>query len=109
MAIESDKLRERLDRATAHLDPPYAVVDLTAFDANSAALADRDGIKSPGGVVVTLDRTREALSVELGTARDEGWTGAPDSMPEPRPVAPMVQRRMRFRTQRSRFALPEGG
>ena len=31
------QLRRRLDRATAHLDPPFAVVDLDAFDANAAA------------------------------------------------------------------------
>jgi CRP/FNR family transcriptional regulator len=35
-----------------------------------AALADRTGTESADGVVVTLDRTREALSVELGTARE---------------------------------------
>ena len=34
-------LRDRLDRATAHLDPPFAVVDLAAFDANAAALVGR--------------------------------------------------------------------
>lgn len=31
-------LADRLNRATAHLDPPFAVVDLAAFDANAAAL-----------------------------------------------------------------------
>jgi D-serine deaminase-like pyridoxal phosphate-dependent protein len=39
---------ERLARyltATAHLDPPYAVVDLAAFDANAKSLADRAGGK----------------------------------------------------------------
>ncbi|MEV0264078.1 amino acid deaminase/aldolase [Streptomyces sp. NPDC050617] len=33
--------RARLDRATAHLDAPVAVVDLAAFDANAADLARR--------------------------------------------------------------------
>ncbi len=33
----------RLARATAHLQPPYAVVDLDAFDRNAAALARRAG------------------------------------------------------------------
>jgi D-serine deaminase-like pyridoxal phosphate-dependent protein len=33
--------RERLDRATAALDPPFAVVDLGAFDANAAELLGR--------------------------------------------------------------------
>jgi D-serine deaminase-like pyridoxal phosphate-dependent protein len=32
-----------LERATAHLDPPFAVVDLAAFDANSADLVRRAG------------------------------------------------------------------
>jgi D-serine deaminase-like pyridoxal phosphate-dependent protein len=33
--------RARYDRATADLDPPFAIVDLDAFDANSAAMAGR--------------------------------------------------------------------
>lgn len=45
MAIDSNTLRERLDQATADLDPPYAVVDLTAYDANAAALAARSAGK----------------------------------------------------------------
>src|SRR3954453_15715626 len=35
----------RLDRATADLDPPFAVVDLDAFDANAADLLRRAGGK----------------------------------------------------------------
>jgi D-serine deaminase-like pyridoxal phosphate-dependent protein len=31
-------LQKRLDRATADLEPPLAVVDLDAFDDNAAAL-----------------------------------------------------------------------
>ena len=34
-------LRERYDRATADLDPPFAIVDLAAFDANASALVAR--------------------------------------------------------------------
>ena len=34
---------DRLERATAHLDPPFAVVDLDAFDRNAADLARRSG------------------------------------------------------------------
>jgi D-serine deaminase-like pyridoxal phosphate-dependent protein len=34
---------DRLERATAHLDPPFAVVDLAAFDANAADLVRRAG------------------------------------------------------------------
>jgi D-serine deaminase-like pyridoxal phosphate-dependent protein len=33
--------RDRLDRATAHLETPIAVVDLAAFDANAAAIERR--------------------------------------------------------------------
>ncbi|NGO06141.1 amino acid deaminase/aldolase [Streptomyces sp. HC44] len=33
----------QLNRATEHLDPPFAVVDLDAFDANAADLARRTG------------------------------------------------------------------
>ncbi|MEU8179887.1 amino acid deaminase/aldolase [Micromonospora sp. NPDC049044] len=71
MAIESDKLRERLDRATAHLDPPYAVVDLTAFDANSVALADRAAGK-PVRLASKSVRARELISRALARP---GWQG----------------------------------
>ncbi|MET8039528.1 amino acid deaminase/aldolase [Micromonospora sp. NPDC005215] len=71
MAIESDKLRERLDRATAHLDPPYAVVDLTAFDANSAAVADRAAGK-PVRLASKSVRARELISRALARP---GWQG----------------------------------
>jgi D-serine deaminase-like pyridoxal phosphate-dependent protein len=33
--------RARLDSATAHLDPPFAIVDLAAFRANAAAMVSR--------------------------------------------------------------------
>ncbi|MFC3503877.1 alanine racemase [Micromonospora krabiensis] len=71
MATESDKLRERLDRATAHLDPPYAVVDLTAFDANAAALAERAAGK-PLRLASKSVRSRELISRALGRP---GWHG----------------------------------
>ncbi|MFF0149952.1 amino acid deaminase/aldolase [Micromonospora sp. NPDC005203] len=71
MAIESDKLRERLDRATAHLDPPYAVVDITAFDANSVALADRAAGK-PVRLASKSVRARELISRALARP---GWQG----------------------------------
>ena len=41
--------RDRLDAATAGLDPPFAVVDLDAFDANAADL-----LRRAGGVPVRL-------------------------------------------------------
>ncbi|MET8229661.1 amino acid deaminase/aldolase [Micromonospora sp. NPDC005298] len=71
MAIESDKLRERLDRATTHLDPPYAVVDLTAFDGNSAALAERAAGK-PVRLASKSVRSRELISRALAR---RGWRG----------------------------------
>jgi D-serine deaminase-like pyridoxal phosphate-dependent protein len=37
--------RQSLDRATAHLEPPFAVVDLDAFDRNAADLLRRAGGK----------------------------------------------------------------
>ena len=36
-----DEQHQRLERATAHLDPPFAVVDLDAFDGNARDLARR--------------------------------------------------------------------
>jgi D-serine deaminase-like pyridoxal phosphate-dependent protein len=35
--------QDRYERATAHLDPPFAVIDLTAFDANASDLVRRAG------------------------------------------------------------------
>ncbi|MFY1705566.1 alanine racemase [Micromonospora sp. WMMA1923] len=71
MATERDELRERLDRATAHLDPPYAVLDLTAFDANAAALADRAGAK-PVRLASKSVRCRDLASRALARP---GWRG----------------------------------
>jgi D-serine deaminase-like pyridoxal phosphate-dependent protein len=42
---ERSELRKRLDHATAHLDTPFAVIDLAALDANAAALAGRSAGK----------------------------------------------------------------
>ncbi|PWU55928.1 alanine racemase [Micromonospora sp. S4605] len=71
MATESDKLRERLDRATAHLDPPYAAVDLTAYDSNATALVDRAAGK-PLRVASKSVRSRDLLSRALARP---GWHG----------------------------------
>jgi D-serine deaminase-like pyridoxal phosphate-dependent protein len=43
--MSNDGLRTRYDAATAGLDPPFAIVDLAAFDANAAALVARAGGK----------------------------------------------------------------
>lgn len=71
MTTDSDKLRDRLERATAHLDPPYAVVDLTAFDANAAALVDRAAGK-PVRVASKSVRVRDLLTRVLDRP---GWHG----------------------------------
>ena len=39
--VASEVLRVRYDRATAHLDPPLAIVDLDAFDRNAADMVRR--------------------------------------------------------------------
>ncbi len=61
----SEADRERLDAATADLDPPFAVVDLDAFDANAADL-----LRRAGGVPVRLAsksvRVRALLDRALG-------------------------------------------
>jgi D-serine deaminase-like pyridoxal phosphate-dependent protein len=68
---DRDTLRDRLDRATAHLDPPYAVVDLAAFDANATALAGRaDG--KPVRIASKSVRARELLDRALSRP---GWRG----------------------------------
>ncbi len=41
--------QDQLDRATAHLDPPFAVVHLAAFDANA-----RDLVRRAGGVPIRV-------------------------------------------------------
>src|SRR5919199_3269057 len=38
---DTERKRARLDRATSALEPPFAVVDLDAFDANAADLLRR--------------------------------------------------------------------
>ncbi|GIJ76030.1 D-serine deaminase, pyridoxal phosphate-dependent [Micromonospora phaseoli] len=69
MATDSENLRHRLDRATAHLDPPYAVVDLRAFDSNAAALVDRaDG--KPLRIASKSLRSRELVARALARP---GW------------------------------------
>lgn len=71
VATDSSDLRARLDRATAHLDPPYAVVDLRAFDANAAALASRAAGK-PVRVASKSIRCRTLISRALTAP---GWAG----------------------------------
>ncbi len=71
MIAEQPGLRERLDRATAHLETPVAVVDLAAFDDNAAALTARSGGK-PVRVASKSVRCRELLTRALARP---GWRG----------------------------------
>lgn len=66
MATERDNLRQRLDRATALLEPPFAVMDLDAFDANAAALVGQAAGK-PIRVASKSLRCRSLLGRALGT------------------------------------------
>ena len=64
----------RLDRATADLDPPFAVVDLDAFDANAADLVRRAGGK-PIRVASKSVRCRALLDRVLARAGFRGDHG----------------------------------
>jgi D-serine deaminase-like pyridoxal phosphate-dependent protein len=66
-----DAQRARYDRATASLDPPFAIVDLDAFDANADALAARSAGK-PIRVASKSVRCRELLRRALAGS---GWRG----------------------------------
>ncbi|MEV8095394.1 amino acid deaminase/aldolase [Kitasatospora sp. NPDC085879] len=63
--------RSRYDRATAHLDAPFAIVDLAAFDANAADLVRRAGGK-PIRVASKSVRCRALLERVLAT---DGFAG----------------------------------
>ena len=56
--------RDQLERATAHLDPPFAVVDLAAFDANA-----HDLVRRANGVPIRVDGvpSEEGLAERPGT------------------------------------------
>ena len=69
--VERTALRKRLDHATGHLEAPVAVVDLAAFDANAAALADRAAGK-PIRVASKSVRCRALLERVLTRP---GWRG----------------------------------
>ncbi|MEU5975436.1 amino acid deaminase/aldolase [Streptomyces sp. NPDC047315] len=63
--------RARYDRATAHLDAPFAVVDLPAFDANATDLVRRAGGKP---VRLATKSVRARALLERALAR-EGFAG----------------------------------
>ncbi|WP_448624860.1 alanine racemase [Geodermatophilus sp. URMC 64] len=86
--------RQRLDRATADLDPPFAVVDLDALDANAGDLVRRAGGK-PVRVASKSVRSRAVLRRVLArpgfagvlayTLREALWLAGGDD-----PVSPDV-------------------
>ena len=51
----------QLARATEHLDPPFAVVDLDAFDANAAELAHRTGGRATIRLASKSVRSRDLI------------------------------------------------
>jgi D-serine deaminase-like pyridoxal phosphate-dependent protein len=63
--------RARYDRATADLDPPFAVVDLDAFDTNSTALVGRAAGKP---LRVPSKSVRVRSLIDRALARP-GWQG----------------------------------
>ncbi|MEV6631385.1 amino acid deaminase/aldolase [Actinoplanes sp. NPDC051470] len=65
------KLRERLDRATAHLETPIAVVDLAAFDANATALAAR----SRGKPIRAASKSVRVRALLERVLAQPGWRG----------------------------------
>jgi D-serine deaminase-like pyridoxal phosphate-dependent protein len=62
--------RARLDAATAGLDPPFAVVDLDAFDANAADL-----LRRAGGKPVRLASKSVRVRALIGRGLDAGLQG----------------------------------
>ncbi|MDT5040643.1 MAG: hypothetical protein QOE51_1628 [Actinoplanes sp.] len=71
MNPERRVLKECLDRATQHLETPIAAVDLSAFDANAAALSERSAGK-PIRVASKSVRCRALLERVLARP---GWHG----------------------------------
>jgi D-serine deaminase-like pyridoxal phosphate-dependent protein len=68
---ERQALRARYDTATAHLDPPFALVDRDVFDANASALGNLAAGK-PLRVASKSVRCRHLLRRVL---RRDGWAG----------------------------------
>jgi D-serine deaminase-like pyridoxal phosphate-dependent protein len=66
----AERDRARLDAATAGLDPPFAVVDLDAFDANAADL-----LRRAGGKPVRLASKSVRVRALIGRGLDAGLRG----------------------------------
>jgi len=70
-AVRPTELRGRFNAATADLDPPFAIIDLDAFDANASALVARAAGK-PLRVASKSVRCRDLLRRVLDRP---GWHG----------------------------------
>ena len=66
----ADSDRDRLDTATAELDPPFAVVDLDAFDANAADL-----LRRASGTSVRLASKSVRVRALIGRGLEAGLQG----------------------------------
>jgi D-serine deaminase-like pyridoxal phosphate-dependent protein len=71
MTESTDELRARFDAATAALDPPFAVVDVHAYDGNAATLEKRSG-GTPIRIASKSVRSREMIKRVLDRP---GWHG----------------------------------
>jgi D-serine deaminase-like pyridoxal phosphate-dependent protein len=69
--LDTSRMAE-LARVTRHLDPPFAVVDLDAFDANAANLARRTGGRATIRLASKSVRSRHLISRAV---RREGYHG----------------------------------
>jgi D-serine deaminase-like pyridoxal phosphate-dependent protein len=64
--VSSAARARQLVQATQHLDPPFAVVDLDAFDTNAASLADRTGGKATIRLASKSVRSRDLIRRAAG-------------------------------------------
>ncbi|CAM5695694.1 Amino acid deaminase/aldolase OS=Streptomyces alboniger OX=132473 GN=CP975_06190 PE=4 SV=1 [Streptomyces alboniger] len=72
MAGFSEVRMAQLERATQHLDPPFAVVDLDAFDANAGDLVHRAGGRATIRLASKSVRSRDLIQRVL---RRQGYRG----------------------------------
>ncbi|WNM36579.1 amino acid deaminase/aldolase [Streptomyces sp. Li-HN-5-11] len=72
MAGFSEVRMAQLERATQHLDPPFAVVDLDAFDANAGDLAHRTGGRATIRLASKSVRSRDLIQRVL---KRQGYRG----------------------------------
>jgi CRP/FNR family cyclic AMP-dependent transcriptional regulator len=89
------ELGKRL-RHLVHVTETLAFRDVAARLASFLAqYADEHGERTPDGIEIVLDRTREELSQELGTAR-ESVSRALKQLTEKGVIHPLARRRMRI-------------